>query len=104
VTPRPRTEAVERRLVTMRRSIGQLGALGPVGREHLDRDPAAGLVIERMLALLADLAFGINRQVAAALGEALATPATAFAAAARVGLIDERLAAARRAHAGRRQA
>jgi uncharacterized protein YutE (UPF0331/DUF86 family) len=86
--------AVESRLVTMRRSVGQLGSLGPVGRERLDRDPAAGLVIERLLALLADLAFEINRQVAAALGEAPATPATAFAAAARAGLIDERLAAA----------
>jgi uncharacterized protein YutE (UPF0331/DUF86 family) len=94
VTARSRTEAVERRLVTMRRSVGQLGDLGPVGRERLDRDPAAGLVIERLLALLADLAFEINRQVAAALGDVPATPATAFAAAARAGLIDERLAAA----------
>lgn len=94
VTACARTEPVERRLITMRRSVEQLGALGPVGRGRLDRDPAAGLVIERVLALLADLAFEINCQVAAALGEAPETPAAAFGAAARAGLIDERLAAA----------
>ena len=94
VTTCPDTEPVERRLITMRRSVGQLGALGPVGRGRLDRDPAAGLVIERVLALLADLAFEINCQVAAALGDVPKTPAAAFAAAARAGLIDERLAAA----------
>lgn len=78
----------------MRRSVGQLGALGPVGRGRLDRDPAAGLVIERVLALLAGLAFEINCLVAAACGDTLRTPVAAAGAAARAGLIDERLAAA----------
>lgn len=93
MTTRPDTEPVERRLVTMRRSVGQLGALGPVSRGRLDRDPAAGLVIERVLALLADLAFEINCQVAAARGDTPQTSAPAFAAAARISLIGERLAA-----------
>ena len=80
--PRPESGPVERCLVTMRRAVGQLSALGPVGRARLDRDPATGLVIERVLALLADLSFEINRHVAAAvLGAAAQTPAAALAAA-----------------------
>ena len=95
MTPDPDADPVERRLITMRRSVGQLSALGPVGRGRLDHDPAAGLVIERVLALLAGLAFEINREVAAAtLGETPETPAAAAGAAVRAGLIDERLAAA----------
>ena len=63
-------QAVENRLVTMVKSVGQLGAPGPLDRGRLARDPASGLVVERVLALLADLAFEVNRQVAAAvLGE-----------------------------------
>jgi uncharacterized protein YutE (UPF0331/DUF86 family) len=87
--------AVENRLVTIRKSVGQLAAPGPLDPERLDRDPAVGVVVERALALLADLAFEINRQVAAAaLEETPATAAAAFGAAARAGLIDARLAAA----------
>jgi uncharacterized protein YutE (UPF0331/DUF86 family) len=85
---------VENRLATMRKSVGQLDASGPLDRGRLTRDPASGLVVERVLALLADLAFEINCQVAAAPGDAPQTPAAAFGAAARAGLIDERLAAA----------
>jgi uncharacterized protein YutE (UPF0331/DUF86 family) len=86
-------DAVRNRLVTMRNSVGQLTAAGPLDRARLACDPASGLVVERMLALLADLAFDINRQ-AAALGEAPESPAAALGAAARAGLIDERLAVA----------
>ena len=82
------------RLATMRNSVDQLDAAGRLDRARLDRDPASGMVVERLLALLADLAFEINRQAAAALGEAPESPAAAFGAAARAGLIDERLAAA----------
>src|SRR5579863_7068070 len=86
---------MENRLGTMRKSVGQLAAPGPLDRERLACDPAAGVVVERVLALLDDLAFEINRQVAAAvLGETPATAAAAFEAAARAGLIDARLAAA----------
>jgi uncharacterized protein YutE (UPF0331/DUF86 family) len=87
-------EAVRNWLATMRNSVGQLSAAGPLDRARLACDPASGLVVERMLALLADLAFDINRQAAAALGEAPESAAAAFGAAARAGLIDERLATA----------
>lgn len=87
-------EAVRNRLVTMRNSVGQLSAAGPLDRAQLACDPASGLVVERLLALLADLAFEINRQAAASLGQAPESPAAALGAAARAGLIDERLAVA----------
>jgi uncharacterized protein YutE (UPF0331/DUF86 family) len=88
-------QAVENRLVTMRRSVGQLGAPGPLDRGRLARDPASGVVVERVLALLAGLAFEVNRQVAAAvLSETPETDAAAFGAAARAGVIDARVAAA----------
>ncbi len=92
--PRLDPRSVGNRLVTIRKSVGQLAAPGPLDRERLARDPAGGVVVERTLALLADLAFEINRQVATAHGETPETPAAAFGAAARAGLIDDRLAAA----------
>jgi uncharacterized protein YutE (UPF0331/DUF86 family) len=86
---------VENRLVTMDRSVRQLGAPGPLDPGRLARDPASGLVVERVLALLADLAFEVNRQVAAAvLGETPETAAAAFGGAGRAGAIDADLAAA----------
>lgn len=36
-----------------------------MNRARLERDPATGLVVDRILALLDDLAVAINRQVAA---------------------------------------
>lgn len=91
----PDRGSVEHRLVTMRRSVGQLDLLGPVDRARLDRDPATGLVVERILALLVDLAFAINRHVSAALlGTVPDGYAAGFAAAGRAGLIDVELAAA----------
>jgi uncharacterized protein YutE (UPF0331/DUF86 family) len=87
-------DAAANRLATMRNSVDQLDAAGRLDRERLDRDPASGLVVEQLLALLADLASEINRQAAAALGEVPRSPATAFGAAARARVIDERLAAA----------
>jgi uncharacterized protein YutE (UPF0331/DUF86 family) len=93
VSPMDR-KAVRNWLVTMRNSVGQLSSAGPIDRARLACDPSSGLVVERMLALLADLAFDINRQAAAALGEAPESPTAAFSAAARAGLIDERLAMA----------
>lgn len=87
-------EAVRNRLITMGNAVGQLSAAESLDRARLACDPSSGLVVERMLGLLADLAFDINRQAAATLGEAPESPAAAFGAAARAGLIDERLAAA----------
>lgn len=94
MTPCLDREAVEKRLVTMRKSVGQLSAPGPLDAGRLARDPVSGLVVERVLALLADLAFEVNRQVAAAvLGETPDGGAAAFGAAVRAGVIDAGLAA-----------
>ncbi|MER5185292.1 hypothetical protein ABT009_44665 [Streptomyces sp. NPDC002896] len=93
--PGPDRGSIEHRLITMRRSLAQLDALGPVDRACLDGDPATGLVVERILALMADLAFGINCHVAAAVsGEAPKTFAASFRVAENVGMLDERPAAA----------
>ena len=86
--------AIEHRLITMRKSIVQLESAGRVDVACLDQNPAHGVAIERMLASLDDLAFAINRHIAAVvLGEAPLTSAASFGAARRAGLIDEHLAA-----------
>jgi hypothetical protein len=54
-------EAVRNRLATMSGAVDQLSAAGPLDPARLARDPASGLVVERLLALLADLASEINR-------------------------------------------
>lgn len=77
----------------MRKSVGQLDSFGPLDRTRLESDPAAGLVVERVLALLADLAFAINSHVSAALsGDVPQTSAASFGAAAKAGMIDAELA------------
>jgi uncharacterized protein YutE (UPF0331/DUF86 family) len=87
--------SVEHRLITMRKAIGQLESIGPVQGARLRRDPAAGLAIERILALLGDLAFAINARVSGAvLGEVPPTPGAAFGAIGRVGVLDPELASA----------
>jgi uncharacterized protein YutE (UPF0331/DUF86 family) len=86
---------IEHRLITMRRSVDQLGSLEPLDRSRLESDPAIGLVIERTLALLDDLAFAINSYVSAAVtSDAPRTSAASFGAAEQAGLIDSRLATA----------
>lgn len=87
--------AIEHRLFTLRKSVVQLESLGSLDRARLESDPGTGLAVERILALLNDLALAINRHVSAAvLGEAPGTPADAFGAAATAGLIDAGLASA----------
>jgi uncharacterized protein YutE (UPF0331/DUF86 family) len=94
VTSRLDRGAVEHRLITMRKSVGQLDSLGPVDCARLESNPATGLAVERILALLVDLAFAINSHVAAAvLDEVPRTPAGSFGAAAKAGMIDAELAA-----------
>lgn len=91
--PRLDRASVEHRLITMRKAIGQLDAVGPVDRARLERHPPTGLGAERILALLDDLAFAINTQVCAAvLGEVPPTSAASFGAAEKAGLIDAELA------------
>jgi uncharacterized protein YutE (UPF0331/DUF86 family) len=95
VTARPDRELVERKLATMRLSLEHLGSPGPVDRDLLESDPAIGLVVERTLALLADLALAINNHVAGALlGEVPQTAAASFDAVRKAGLIDADLVAA----------
>ena len=87
--------SVEHRLITMRKSVGHLESVGPVDRARLESDPATGLAVERILALLVDLAFAINSHVSAAvLGEVPQTSAASFGAAEKAGMIDAELAAA----------
>lgn len=87
--------AVEHRLITMRKAIGQLESLGPIGGARLAADPTTGLVVERILAMLVDLAYLINRDASSAvLGERPQTSAASFGTAERVGMIDAGLASA----------
>ncbi|WP_328675148.1 HepT-like ribonuclease domain-containing protein [Streptomyces sp. NBC_00343] len=88
--------AIEHRLITLRKAVVQLDSLGRLDGARLANDPGTGLAVERVLALLNDLAFAINRHVSAGvLGAAPPrTPAASFGAAERAGLIDAELAAA----------
>jgi hypothetical protein len=87
--------SVEHRLITMRKAIGQLESIGPLQGARLRSDPPAGLAIERILALLGDLAFAINRHLSeSVLGEVAQTPVAAFGATGRVGALDPELASA----------
>lgn len=88
--------AIEHRLITMRKSVVQLDSLGRLDSARLANDPGTGLAVERVLALLNDLASAINRHVSeGVLGEAPPqTPTASFGAAERAGLIDAETAAA----------
>ncbi|MBK6010642.1 hypothetical protein [Streptomyces sp. MBT53] len=82
--------AIEHRLITMRKSVGQLDGLEALDSARLAADPGAGLVIERILALLYDLALAINRTALS--GRRPGTPTASFGAAERAGVIDAELA------------
>ena len=87
--------ATEHRLITMEKSVERLESLGPLDLTLLESNSTIGLVVERILALLFELASVINRDVVLArLGEEPRSPEASFAAAARAGLIDADLAAA----------
>ncbi len=93
MTTLSKQESVANKLNTMRKSIGQLESLGPVNGARLQGIPQIGLVAERILTLLHDLAFEINTQTAAAFLDGSPRTATdAFRAAARAGVIDAQLA------------
>ncbi|MFE4499158.1 HepT-like ribonuclease domain-containing protein [Rhodococcus sp. NPDC056743] len=79
----------------MRRAVGQLVGVGSLDCERLEIDPATGLVLERILALLVDLAVTINNHVAESLlGEVPQKSADSFGAAEKAGMIDAELATA----------
>jgi hypothetical protein len=88
----PDLTTLERRLATMRKAIGQLEALGPQRGARLTTDTTTGLVVERILALLLDLAVAINREAVGA--PAAGTSAASFAEAGAAGLISRDVAAA----------
>lgn len=80
--------------MTIRKGIDQLESLGPLGAARLENDPTTGLVIERLLALLVDLAHLINRHASeVVLGVTPRTCEASFGAAAKAGMIEESLAA-----------
>ncbi|MFF2851938.1 HepT-like ribonuclease domain-containing protein [Streptomyces sp. NPDC058001] len=88
-------DVIEHRLITMRKSIGQLESAGRLSVARLDENPATGAAVERLLAILDELAFAINRHVASViLGQVPQTSAASFGAAREAGLLDERLATA----------
>lgn len=95
VLPRSDTERIDHILITMRRALGQLEGVGPVDACLLEQNSTAGLVIERVLANLTEMAFDINSHVARAM--AGLTPVTFSESceyAVRFGLVDDELAAA----------
>ncbi|GAA1838275.1 hypothetical protein GCM10009836_16510 [Pseudonocardia ailaonensis] len=90
----PNPVSVDHRLLTMRRAVRQLGDLGAVDPARLE-ESATGLAVERLLALLAELALAVNTTVCEArTGEVPRTLEQSFHAAAGAGLIDADLAAA----------
>lgn len=57
---RPDAERIDHILLTLRRALAQLEGIVPVNAELLERNSTAGLVVERVLANLVEMAFGIN--------------------------------------------
>ncbi len=78
-------------LITMRRTLRQLEDLGPVDADLLARNSTAGLVVERVLANLMDMAFDINCLVARC-RPAPRSFAESCERAVEAGLIDDDLA------------
>ena len=76
---------IEHRLITMRKGIERLESLGALPGSRLRDDPSVGLVLERILWMLDDLACAINNQVS---GAACATSGASFRAAHQAGLVD----------------
>lgn len=86
-------QPVSRRLITMRRTARQLDEIGTVTVVLMEDNPAVGLVVERMLWLLADQAAEINALVVPTLtGRAALTPAESFEAVIKAGMISADLA------------
>lgn len=94
---------IRAKLRRSRELLDQLEDLGPIDRERLVGDPVTALAVERILTLLVDLAFASNSHVAVVrLGRAPDSYAESFVLAARVGMIDEALAADLRPSVGMR--
>lgn len=86
-------DSVRARLVTMRRLLDHLVALGPVTRERLERDFAVQLQVERVLTQVVTLATEVNSHVSVRVsGRAPADLRSSFRELADAGWIDRELA------------
>ncbi|MFT4262938.1 MAG: hypothetical protein QM572_06135 [Nocardioides sp.] len=90
-TVRTDREVIENRLVTVRRTVDCLGALGAVSVQRLADQPSIGLVIERDLWLIRDMASAIDVTIASMRG--YPRSAGVYDATVRAGVIDDALAA-----------
>ncbi|GAA3137422.1 hypothetical protein [Rhodococcus sp. (in: high G+C Gram-positive bacteria)] len=87
------SERIDHILITMRRALVQVEAIGPVDVELLELNSTVGLVIERVLANLMDMAFDINCHVSRECsGPTPETFSESCKGAVRCGLIDKELA------------
>lgn len=92
VLPRRDWAPVNRRLITMRRAVEKLEEIGPLEPAVLESNPPLGLVVERVLWLLADQVGGINTLVTTSLtGLVPRTAAESFDAVVEAGMIDGEL-------------
>lgn len=88
-------ERVTHVLITLRRTLVQLEEIDSLDVELLEQNPAAGLVFERILANLEEMALDINNIVASSSGAERTTDfAASCEAAVDAGLIGRRLASA----------
>ncbi|MEL4503976.1 DUF86 domain-containing protein [Luteococcus sp. H138] len=88
-------QVVLQKLTQMAKLLDALDDIGPVDRQRLDADPILRLALERVVTQLVDLAIDVNMHVVTSAGHGSVVPADgkeSFAAAARVGLLDEPLA------------
>lgn len=90
-------DAIEYRLISMRKSIGQLESFGSLTEGLLAEAPQVGLVAERIMYYLTDLAYEINCMVARvhldrSPQSVQDSTEASFAQAVEAGLIDAELA------------
>jgi hypothetical protein len=90
VTTRTDHEVIENKLVTIGRTVEALNALGAVSVERLAEQPSIGLVIERDLWLIRDLAQSIETIIARLHADVASL--NSYGATVRAGVIDHALA------------
>jgi uncharacterized protein YutE (UPF0331/DUF86 family) len=87
-------ESVQRRLVALRERLDELGQLGDITADRLEKDWMVRAAVERVLTQLVELAAQINTHIVTAAGNVPPTEyRESFAAAAEVGAISTELAA-----------
>ncbi|MCD4533073.1 hypothetical protein LRP67_03130 [Nocardioides sp. cx-169] len=84
--------AIDHRLISMKKSIEQLESYGPLNTSLLEDKPAAGLVAERIMFFLADLAVEINGYLARGVAHRFPRgESESYLAAVSAGVIDAEL-------------